>query len=277
MSGLDYFQSIILGVLQGVTEFLPVSSSGHLALVQDWMQLEPESPEMLLFDVAVHVGTLVAVAAVFATTFMKFIARLRSELGGGMAGRRTAWRILGLGIVACVPTAVIGLAFKDRFESAFGNPKLIALCLLLTGTLLWTTGRIPRPRRGWRRFGWARALLIGVGQGVAILPGVSRSGTTISLAMLLGIKREWAGEFSFLIAVPAICGAALLTAIKVVKESHAPMDMIFDGPLFAGTLAATISGFIALRCLMAAVRRAKFHYFCYYCWLLGLVVLVSLR
>jgi undecaprenyl-diphosphatase len=214
---LTYFHAIILGIIQGLTEFLPISSSGHLALAQRVMEYDADSPAMLLFDVAVHLGTVVAVAAVFAGDFGRYFRRLCRESTPGFAGRRTAWRIAALGIAASVPTAVIGLVFKDDLEAAFGKPSWIGIALIMTGSLLWATGKTPRPRRGWRRFGFGRAVLIGLGQGIAILPGVSRSGTTISLALLAGIRREWAGQFSFFIAIPAICGAALLHTKDVLE------------------------------------------------------------
>jgi undecaprenyl-diphosphatase len=274
---LSYFQATLLGLLQGVTEFLPISSSGHLALVQRVMDLDPDSQRMILFDLAVHVGTLVAVAAVFAGQFRLFFKRLRLELSTRFAGRRVAWVVVALGVTASIPTAVIGLLFKDQLEAAFAKPMWIGCALLFTGTLLWSTSKFPRPRRGWRRFGFGRAFLIGLGQGVAIMPGVSRSGTTISLAMLLGIRGVWAGQFSFFIAMPAICGAALLQAGDAFGEAGAEAMKLFNGPLLVGTIAATLTGYAALRLLMVAVRRAKLYYFSYYCWLLGLVVLTTLR
>lgn len=277
MNELSYVQAILLGLVQGLTEFLPISSSGHLALGAYWFGLEPESRPMLVFNIAVHLGTVLAVAAVFARKFLAYFSRLLAEANPHYEGRRIAWKIAALGILASVPTAVIGLGFKDELEQAFGNRTGIGIALIATGSLLWITGKIPRPTRGWRRFGWWRALVIGLGQGIAILPGVSRSGTTISLAMICGLKREWAGEFSFFIAIPAICGAALVSTLDVLKDPAMSVSSFMTGPLLIGSLVATATGYFALRMLMAAVRKAKLHYFCYYCWLLGLVVLISMR
>lgn len=274
MTELSYWQAAILGVLQGLTEFLPISSSGHLALAQNLMGLDPETESSILFDLALHLGTVVAVVAVFAGQFVAYFRRLTAESSPGFAGRRIAWKIALLGVAASIPTAGIGLLFRDDFKALFASQTFIAVALLVTGTLLWTTGKIPRPRRGWRRFGFGRALLIGTGQGLAIMPGISRSGTTIALAMLLGIKREWAGQFSFFIAMPAIVGASILEARGVMAATSVPLVELLNGPLILGVVAATVSGYVALRLLMAAVRRAKLHLFCYYCWLLGLVVLV---
>ncbi len=276
MNELSYLQAVVLGILQGLTEFLPISSSGHLALVQHVMDLDPESQGMILFDVAVHLATVIAVAAVFAGQFVRYFRRLAAESTPRFTGRRTAWRIALLGVLASVPTALIGLLFKDQLEAAFGKPIWIAAALVFTGVLLWLTGKAPRARRGWRRFGGGRALLVGLGQGIAILPGVSRSGTTISVALLLGIRREWAAQFSFFIAIPAICGAAGLH-FKDVLETGVALGDLLTGPLLVGAACAMATGYVALRLLLAAVRRARLHYFCYYCWALALVVFVALR
>lgn len=273
MSDLSYASAAFLGVLQGATEFLPISSSGHLALAQHFLEVDAESPPMIMFDLAVHLGTLVAVAVVFAPDFATYLRRLIAESSGEFTGRRFAWKITGLGIAASIPTAAIGLLFKDQLTAAFGKPFWIGCALIFTGTLLWATNRFPRPTRGWRRFGYGRAVLIGLGQGLAILPGVSRSGTTISLALMAGIKRRWAGQFSFLIAVPAILGATLLV-LKDLLEKEVAVASVIDGPLIVGSLIAAVTGYVALRALLSIVHRAKLHYFSYYCWLLGAVVLV---
>lgn len=274
MSDLSYASAAFLGVLQGATEFLPISSSGHLALAQHFLHLEAESQAMIVFDLAVHLGTLVAVVVVFASDFTAFARRLIAESSDGFTGRRIAWKITGFGVAASIPTAVIGLLFKDELEAAFGKPFWIAWALIFTGTLLWITNKVPRPTRGWRRFGFGRAVLIGLGQGLAIMPGVSRSGTTISLALIVGIKRRWAGQFSFFIAVPAIGGAALLKLKDVLSEQSVDLATVIDGPLIVGSLIAAVTGYVALRALLSIVHRAKLHYFSYYCWVLGVVVLV---
>ncbi|MCH7814763.1 MAG: undecaprenyl-diphosphate phosphatase, partial [Planctomycetes bacterium] len=157
MNELDTIQALVLGIIQGLTEFLPVSSSGHLAIAQRLMHLEADSHGMLLFDVASHLGTLAAVVWVFAGTFGRYLRRLLAERGPDYAGRRIAWRLAGLGVAASIPTALIGLFFQDTLEAAFAKPTWIGLGLLATGTLLFVTGRLPRPRRGWRRFGVGRA------------------------------------------------------------------------------------------------------------------------
>lgn len=275
MTELTYLQALVLGLVQGLTEFLPVSSSGHLAITQKLFGLPGSSPELLLFDVMSHVGTVLAVAIVFAGTFKAFAVRLVAESSRAFNGKRTAWLVALLGVVACVPTAAIGLGFKDQFEASFESMTAIGVGLLVSGTLLFTVGRLPRPRRGWRRIGWWRAATVGIAQGAAILPGISRSGSTICIAMMLGIKRKWAAEFSFLIVVPPILGATLIKLRDTLELPADQLGVISWGPIVLGALAAFVSGVIALRLLLTLVIRDKLHHFCWYCWLLAAVVLLT--
>lgn len=277
MTDLTHIEAVSLGIIQGLTEFLPISSSGHLAIAQRLMHLKPDTPAMIAFDLAVHLGTLVAVAVVFQAQIRRFLADAWRDVRQPRATRSAALLIAVLGIIACVPTAVIGLTLKDTFERAFDRPQWIAAGLLLTGALLLSTRYCPRPKRGWRRIGWWRALAIGIAQGIAITPGVSRSGSTISLALLLGVKRRWAGEFSFLIAAPAIAGAILLHLMEIADTEGLTSGDLPLGPVALGTVAATLSGYIALRFLIALIRRAQLHHFCYYCWLLAIAILIFLR
>ncbi len=273
MSDLDYGKALLLGLVQGLTEFLPVSSSGHLVIIQQWFKLEGAAPSMLLFDVFTHVGTLFAVLVVFATTLRRFVVRAWREFGSGETGKRIATPVVLLGLVACIPTAAIGLFFQRWFEQAFDSLTTTGVGLLLTACLLFVTGRVPRPRRGWRRFGWWRAAMVGVAQGAAISPGVSRSGSTICLAMLLGMKRRWAAEFSFLIAVPAIAGAGVLKMRETLSLPHEQLSTIPWGPILAGSVVSFCVGVVALRLLLRIVVRDKLHLFSYYCFALGVAVL----
>ena len=274
MNELDYTKALILGVVQGLTEFLPISSSGHLVIGQQLFGMKGDTPAMLLFDVLTHVGTLAAVIVVFCATFARFASRLVAEATGASGSRSVAWSIAGLALLACVPTAVIGFAFKDRFEAAFNSLTTTGIGLLITGTLLFATGRFPRPRRGWRRIGWWRAVLVGIAQGAAIMPGISRSGATIAVALMLGVKRRWAAEFSFLIAVPPIFGAGV---IKLREATHLPskaLEAIPWGPIAAGAAVAFVVGIGALLLLIRVVIRDKLRHFAGYCWPLGAAVLV---
>jgi len=269
---LDYLTAAALGVVQGLTEFLPVSSSGHLALVQDLFELEPDSPQMLLFDVLAHLGTLLAVLIVFAGPLSRFFFRLRNECRSTWTHKRTGLRILALGVAATIPTGIIGLSMRGSFEQAFGKPRWIAAALAVTGLLLAATKWIPRPTHGWRRFTWWQAIVVGIVQGMAIMPGISRSGATICAALFLGLRRRWAAEFSFLIAAPAILGAVILQLGDAFTRSAEFEASYAWGPAILGSFVSLIVGVFALKLLLGMVRSAKLHHFAVYCLLLSVFV-----
>jgi undecaprenyl-diphosphatase len=275
VNSLDFLEAILLGSIQGATEFLPVSSSAHLALIQWKLGLDPSGPSMLLLDAMVHIATVMSVVYVFWAPARRFFAQLVADLSPAKDTRRNALRIAWLAVVACVPTAIIGLAFKDFFEASFRRPKQVAVELIISGFMLAVLALVPRGRRGWREFRWWQAGLVGVAQGVSILPGISRSGATICVAEYFGLRRQWAAEFSFLIAIPAILGAVLIKAKDTLDLPADELAALPWGPLLAGSVAAWVVGTMALRLLVAAVRRAKLHYFAWYCWALGLTVLLN--
>ena len=275
MSDFGYVTAALLGIVQGVTEFLPISSSGHLALIQRWFDLDPGSPEALLFNVLVHLGTLLAVAIVFAAPAGRFAARLRRETRSSWTGRRHAWRIVMLAGIATAPTAAIGLSLQSTFEAAFDKPVWIGSGLLVTAGLLAALAKLGRGRRGWKDFhGW-QAFLVGIAQSFAIMPGISRSGSTICVALFCGLRRRWAAEFSFLIAAPTILGAALLKLRDTMDLPAEELAAIHWPPLLVGSAFSLVVGVIALTLLLSAVRRAKLHYFSVYCGLLGAAILAS--
>lgn len=253
MGGLE---SVLLGLLQGLTEFLPVSSSGHLVLAQS---LIPgfEQPGVL-FDTLLHGGTLLSVLVYFRREVQELLASL---LPGGDPSRR---RLALLLVVATVPTGLIGILFKDPLEALFHAPRSAAAMLLVTGAVLWVSEVLARPRMGLEGLGYGRALAIGTVQGLAIVPGISRSGSTIAAGTLLGIRGEDAARFSFLLSVPAILGAVVLQLPHV--DSLEPARL---GAYAAGVVAAFASGLWAIRFLLAAIRRGRFRWFALYCWLLG--------
>ncbi len=272
MSELDYLQAVVLGAVQGLTEFLPVSSSGHLAITQRYLALAPEGATMLLFDVLAHLATLVAVGIVFAKPIGRFIRRLSAETSGSWPRPRYAWRIVMLAVAASVPTGVIGLTLQDKFEEAFGEPRLIGVCLIVTGIMLALLAVVPRGRRGWKRFAWWQAVVVGLAQSAAILPGISRSGATICMASYLGLRRRWAAEFSFLIAAPAILGGTLLKVRDTLSLPTEVVSAIPLGAVIVGSLVSLVVGVFALMVLLSAIRRAKLHYFSVYCLVLGALV-----
>ena len=275
MNELDYVEASLLGLIQGITEFLPISSSGHLALTQRWLGLDPDSSHMLLFDVLAHLGTLLAVGVVFASPARRFVVRLVQESASSWTRKRYAWRIALLAVVATIPTGAIGLAFKDTFESAFAKPAWIATGLIVTGLCLAALAVVKPGRSGWKDFRWWQAALVGVAQGLAILPGLSRSGLTICAASYCGLRRRWTAEFSFLIAVPAITAATLLKIKEVVELPAAQQSAVPWTPMLVGSACAFAVGVIALKLLLSAVRRARLHWFCVYCWAAGGLVLAG--
>ncbi len=261
---MNYLNAILLGIIQGLTEFLPVSSSGHLVVLQDWLGFNPDSPEMLAFDVVSHLGTLLAVAVVFGQQIRKLLTT-----------RQHAPRILGLGLAATLITGIIGLSCKGWFESLFAHTRLVGTAFIATGVVLFATSRARRPRKGWKQFGFWAAGLVGLAQAVAIIPGISRSGLTICVAMLLGLRRRWAAQFSFLIAAPAIIGATILELKHFFEASSADQISDFTGSLVIGGLVAFVVGLLALLLLLQMVQRSRLHWFSYYVWPLGLYVMLA--
>jgi undecaprenyl-diphosphatase len=201
---MTIFQALLLGVIQGLTEFLPVSSSGHLAIAQHY--LPGFNQPGLLFDVLLHFGTMLAVVIYF----RRELVRLALACFRTGPEAETDRRILLLLVLASVPTAIIGLSFKDFFEQSFHNLPLIAVMLCVTGTLLFLSERLRKPGRTEAGLTGADALLVGTVQGLAIIPGISRSGSTIATLLLKGVDGETAARFSFLLALPAVAGATLL-------------------------------------------------------------------
>lgn len=274
MSALSHGEAVILGIVQGLTEFLPVSSSGHLAIVQRWMDLPPESPGMLLFDVLAHLATLIAVLAVFAGPIKRFLRRLTLELTGG-SERAFAKPVCFHVIVATIVTAGIALPFQSEFEAMFDQPRAIGVFLIFTGIILAGQWLVARGRRGWRDLRWWHAGVVGLAQAAAILPGISRSGATICAASWCGLRRRWAAQFSFLIAVPAIAGAAAKKLIDTMQLTPAEWEPIRLGPILVGSFVAGIVGALALLMLLSIVRRGRLYWFSAYCWVLGVLVLAG--
>ncbi len=251
----DLLAAAILGLVQGLTEFLPVSSSGHLVLFQRWL---PHPGDPIAFDLVLHLGTLVPVLGIFRRDVQMILNDvLRGE--GPMMSRPGAR--LGLCVVAgSVPTAIIGLALKDVFEQLFSHPTAVGVAFGVTGLVLLATRWAPKPlpvAEGGAMSVW-KALVVGTVQGLAITPGISRSGSTIAAAMFLGVDRELAARFSFLLSVPAIGGAFLLSLRKLE-----PADMDFL-PLAVGFVVAAISGWGALLVLLRLVRTGDFSRFAWY-------------
>ena len=254
---MSWWQGILLGVVQGLTEFLPISSSGHLVVAEAAIGLQTPG---VIVEVVLHVATLLAVVIVYRKTLKKLAT-------GAIAGDRAAWRYVLLLVLASVPAGIVGVTLQDWFESTFDSLELVGVNFLITGAVLWSTrGRVGHGERPTAQ----GALGIGVAQALAILPGISRSGTTVAAGMWLGVDAVRAAEFSFLLAIPAIAGAALL------QISNLSGDMMSIGtfPLVAGFVAALVSGVLAIRVLIALLRSQAFHRFAPYCWTIGIITLL---
>ena len=271
-------QAGLLGVVQGLGEFLPISSSGHLALGQNFLNLTPDSSEMMLFDLAIHVATLGAVLVVFFRPVKRMVQSIVRGLGKyGVSVRLLKespdLRLLWLGFLACIPTGLVYVIFSDRIEAFFAEPVVIGCCFMVTGLVILLAERLGRPRRGLREFAIWAALIIGLAQGLALMPGISRSGMTICVALLCGIRRGWAGRFSFLIAAPAILAGFALHLLKVlgqVEASSVPWSAIL-----LGSVVAFCVGLWALRVLLKGLHRSRLSYFTIYLWIVGPAVIVG--
>lgn len=258
---LSLVSVLLLGLLQGVTEFLPVSSSGHLVLAQSFISgfSQPGS----LLDVALHLGTLGSVCAYFRRDIVLLATSCFStEHPQAITSRRFLWLL----VVGSVPTMLIGLTFNDQFEALFSNPQVAGLALLVTGTLLFVTDRISGQGRALAEMQVRDAVLIGIAQGCAIVPGISRTGTTITAGVLLGLERDLLVRYSFLLSVPVIGGAFLLQLLLHWEEVVSKVDVLAYA---LGTLVAAGVGYATIPLLIRMTRSQRLSPFAYYCWAIG--------
>ncbi|HEY8487775.1 MAG TPA: undecaprenyl-diphosphate phosphatase [Thermaerobacter sp.] len=274
---LSLWKAVVLGVVQGLTEFLPVSSSGHLAVAEDLLGVQLPG---LAFEVMVHLGTLVAVLVVYGADLWQAAAGFLRTGGGLAAGRRgsgpAGWfgfdagtRLGWLVILGTIPAAVAGLALEDLIEAAFDSPVLVAVFWLFTGVLLWWAGRRPPGGRPLERATPADALVVGLFQALALLPGVSRSGSTLVGGLARGLEREEAARLSFLLSVPAILGAAVLQLPDLMAAGQGGAW----APLLAGALAAAVTGYAAIRWLLRWLVAGRLGWFAYYLWTVAILLL----
>ncbi|PIE71968.1 MAG: UDP-diphosphatase [Deltaproteobacteria bacterium] len=269
---MTFWQSIFLGILQGVSEFLPISSSGHLVLGQHLMGLaEPD----LFFDISLHMGTLGAVFIVFFNDLSHMTAavfRWMISVCNPLSDNRHPENSDHLHMAVCViigsvPTAIIGLLLKNQSHHLFSSVRLVGAMLLVTAMVLWKTAQVHSDAAA-AGLTIRKAMLIGMIQGFAVIPGISRSGTTIAAGLFLTLDRDLAARFSFLLSIPAIMGAALISLIELN-----PQDLHRLPHVGAGTLAAFVSGLIALKLLLKLVHAGRLHRFAPYCAGAGLLAL----
>ena len=269
---MNWLQALLLGLVQGLTEFLPVSSSGHLAIGREILGVEASGD--LVFEVAVHAATVLATLVVF----RKEIGRLLAGLFKFRYNDETDY-ILKI-CLSMVPVLIVGVCFKDQVEGMFGSLLNVGLALVVTAMLLFFADFFTRkekqaqapeaaqePRNG---IGWWQALLIGVGQAFAVIPGLSRSGTTISTGLLCGVRRDKVAQFSFLMVLVPILGEAFLDVVG----GDMAASSVGAGPLVVGFLAAFASGLFACKVMIALVKKAQLKWFALYCAVVGLLVIL---
>ena len=270
------FQAIILGLIQGLAEFLPISSSGHLALAQHFFGINSDS--VLIFAVLPHVGTLISVFIVywkdilgliyeFFGTFADLVKTKRFDVNKN-ATRRMCWLI----ITATVPTAVIGFLFDEKFEKLYSNVLAIGICLVITGCILFAAEKWGKNLHGIKNTKFKHAITVGILQGCAIAPGISRSGSTLVGGLACGLKREWAVRFAFLVSIPPILGSVILELPDALAAGT--VDSSLTVPILAGVIVSAVSGLIAIKGMIRLVSGKKLTYFSYYTWILGIYVIV---
>jgi len=249
-------EAIVLGVVQGVTEWLPVSSSGHLAIMERLLDLKGQ----LFFNILLHVATITVITVFFRRDVLMILkSALNLDFRSG-EGRLALYIAVGN-----IPIALVGSIFYEEISSFFSNLQVVGSSLLITGVLLY----LSRFARSGRRLGYTEAFAIGLAQAAAIVPGVSRSGFTIAAGLLLGVRGEEVFRYSFLMAIPAVLGAALFDLQHLSGQDFAPT------PMALGFLTALVVGYYSLRLLSRLVLHGRLHIFSYYCWALGLLILLT--
>ena len=263
---MSWFEALILGLIQGLTEYLPVSSSGHLAIGQALFGMN-DGADNLMFTVVVHVATVLSTIVILWSEIDWILKGLfKCELNA-----ETKY-VLNI-IVSMIPVGIVGLFFKDQVEEIFGSGLLVVgFCLLITSALL-VFSYYAKPRQK-EHISWKDALIIGIAQAIAVLPGVSRSGSTIATGLMLGNKKESLAQFSFLMVIPPILGEALLDVLKMLKGEDV-MGGIETLPLVIGFLAAFLSGCVACKWMINIVKKGKLIYFGIYCAIVGVVTIIT--
>ena len=271
---MDIIQGIIIGIVQGLTEFLPVSSSAHLVFIQKILGVQSS----LAFDTFLHLGTLIAVMWFFRYDIYKMILSWLSSIRDILSGRfregfysdpykRLAWYV----ILATIPVGIVGVLFEDSVDSLFAGALYVpAFFLFVTGTILYLSQRMTSGEINYNTITKKEALFMGLGQACAILPGLSRSGTTIAAGLTIGLNKEFAAKFSFILSIPAILGAFLLQA----KDIGSAMDANFL-PVFLGFIASIIAGYMAIKWMLDLIQNKSLDIFAYYCRINGKLVFMG--
>ena len=267
--------AIVLGVVQGVAEFLPISSSGHLSLLQYFFSME--EPDTL-YNILLHFATLIAVCVVYWRDIVEMILEFFRAIGDLASGKRTqgnppeARRMILLLILGTLPLFLV-LPFDDFVEGLGANPVFVSVMLIVTGCILFLSDRYGGGRKNGRTATVKDVLLVGLAQGAATIPGLSRSGATISAGMALGFDRNFAVRYSFLMSLPAVFGATLLKVVKVVKDGAFDTELL---PMYlTGMAVAGVVGFFSISLVKLLASKGKFGSFAYYCWIVGIIALIA--
>jgi len=262
---MNILKSVFLGIVQGIAEFLPVSSSAHLVFAQHYLSVE--EPQVL-FDVMLHCATLVAVLIYFRKEIQSIVKNFYklNEIRSNDSCR-TFWLV----VAGSIPAALIGYVFNEKIREVFGDVKAVALLLLVTGMIVFVSDRIRNTPKGRRETLLMDALIIGTAQGIAILPGISRAGATIFVALLMGLERKWAAEFSFLLSIPAIGGAMLLETMKSGSTVSGDLIRVY----LAGGAVAFLAGYLSLGVLIRVLVNKKLKYLAFYCWFVAVLVFLQ--
>jgi undecaprenyl-diphosphatase len=271
---LTYFNAVILGIVQGLTEFLPVSSSGHLTMLQYFFNINGDS--VVIFTIMLHIGTLISVFYMYWKDIWELIKELVRTIidlckGRGLRMEERPVRKLGIMIiVASIPTGIIGILFNDLFESFYKTLTPTAIGLIITGILLWASETVHAGGRKIEDMRIKDALIIGTMQGIAITPGISRSGSTLVGGLFTRLDRDFAVEFAFLISIPSILGSLIF------ESGSGSMSAVSGsmGPVIVGMVCAAVSGVFAIKTMIKVVRRYSLKYFSYYVWIVGALLLI---
>jgi len=272
---VSLINAVLLGIIQGVSEFLPISSSGHLSIAQNLFGLEMEGAGDMFFEVLLHLGTLLAVFVVYWADIRDMILevfRTVTDLRRGAMPKPLppARRLIVLLVVGTLPLFAI-LPVKDFVESLSSNTYVVGAALLVTGLLLFGSDRVRKGRKNAGDAGWTDILLVGIGQAIATCPGLSRSGTTIALGCFVGLERKFAVRFAFLLSIPAVLGANILKVFDVIETG---IDLSLMPAYLLGVAAAAVSGYLSIRLVHMITDKGRFGAFAYYCWAMAALTLV---
>lgn len=272
---MSYISAVFLGLVQGIAEFLPISSSGHLSFFQEFFGLMDVEQENLFFDVLLHLGTLVAVFVAYWSEIKALVLEFFAMIGArklpdGEKSDGLSRRMIFFIILATLPLFLV-LPIKDKVEALSSNTFFIGFAFLATGTLLFFSDRMGKGGKDLRSASIWDILLVGCSQAIATVPGLSRSGTTIACGMARGFERQFAVKFSFLLSIPAVLGANILAFIDAVQEG---MDWSLMPMYLVGVVVAAVSGYLSIRLLKYIAAKGKFGGFSFYCWGAGLLTLI---